>query len=109
MTKGAREERGVLILADDGTVDGLGVVRENGTWALLPWQDAVALPGVEVAPLWFTVNVTTGDYETREGDATPISEVGVSFVELDDTARLSLVLSVTDIAGNATIATGPLQ
>lgn len=52
---------------------------------------------------------TTGDYETNEGDATPISEVDASFVELDDTARLSLLLSVTDIAGNTAISSGSLQ
>ena len=109
LSQGDREERGVLILADDGTVEGLGARRENGTWAFLPWEDAVTLPGVDVAPLWFTVDVQTGDYATHEGIATPISEVGVSFVELDDATRLSLVLSVTDIAGNTTLRNGPIE
>jgi hypothetical protein len=109
LSQGDREERGVLILAEDGTVDGLGALRENGTWAFLPWEDAVALPNVEVAPLWFTVDVVTGDYETHEGVATGISEVGVNFVNLDDPARLSLVMSVTDVAGNTTVTSGPIE
>jgi hypothetical protein len=109
ITKGDREERGVLILGDDGTIEGLGAVRENGTWAALPWEDAVEVPGLEIAPLWFTVDVVTGDYETNEGDRTPVSDVGASFVELDETSRLSLVLSVTDLAGNTTIRSSPLE
>jgi len=108
-SKGDRRERGVLILGENGAVDGLGVLRENGTWALLPWEDAVALPGVEIAPLWFTVDIVSGDYETNEGAATPIAEVSVTFIDLvEDTTRLSLVLSVTDIAGNTTVTSGPL-
>jgi hypothetical protein len=109
VAKGDREERGVLILADDGSVDGLGVLRDDGTWAVLSWDDAKEVPGLEVAPLWFTVDLATGDYETNEGDATLASDVSVSFVELDDTSRLSLVLSVTDVAGNTTIASGALE
>jgi hypothetical protein len=109
LTKGEREERGILILAEGGVIEALGAVRENGTWAVLPWEDAVALPGLEIAPLSFTVDPMTGDYETREGDRTPVSEAGVSFVELDDTNRLSLLLSVTDLAGNVTLSGSTLE
>jgi len=104
-----REERGVLILGEDGTVDGLGVLSESGAWAALPWEDAVAVPGVDIAPLWFTVDPVTGDYETNPGDPTPVSEVSVSFINLEDTARLSLVMSATDVAGNTTVTSGPLE
>jgi hypothetical protein len=109
VAKGDRKERGVLILGEDGTVEGLGVLSESGAWAALPWEDAVAVPGVEIAPLWFTVDPVTGDYETNEGDATPVSEVRVSFVDLEDTTRLSLVMSATDVAGNTTVTSGPLE
>jgi len=111
VTKGDREERGVLVLGEGGTVEGLAVRSEGGAWAALPWEDAVALPDVEIAPLWFTVDPVTGDYETNEGDATPVSEVRVSFINLEDTARLSLVMSATDVAGNTTVTppSGPLE
>ena len=69
----------------------------------------MVVPGLEIAPLWFTVDVVTGDYETNEGDRTPVSDVAASFVELDETSRLSLVLSVTDLADNTTIRSNPLM
>jgi hypothetical protein len=106
---GAREERGSLILSDEGTVDGLAVQSENGAWASLPWEDVVAVPGAEIAPLWFTVDIQTGAYVTHEGMGTAVSEVSVGFIDLDDTSRLSLVLSATDVAGNTTVTSGPLE
>lgn len=111
LSKGDREERGVLILADDGRIDGLGILREDGTWAVLSWDDARKVPGLEVAPLWFTVDLdpAMGDYDTNEGDATPVDEVTVSFVELDDASRLTLALAVTDVAGNTTIASDAVE
>jgi hypothetical protein len=106
--QGAREERGALILGEDGTVEGLSVQSENGAWASLPWADVVAVPDAEIAPLWFTVDLETGDYETNEGVATAVSEVSVGFIDLQDTARLSLVMSATDVAGNTTVTSAPL-
>jgi hypothetical protein len=116
-SQGIREERGSLILSDDGTVDGLALQSENGAWASLPWEDVVAVPDAEIAPLWFTVDFVTGEYETHQGIeyethqgiATPVSEVSVGFIDLDDTSRLSLVLSATDVAGNTTVTSGPLE
>jgi hypothetical protein len=55
------------------------------------------------------VDPVTGDYETNEGDPTLVSEVRVSFVDLEDTSRLSLVMSATDVAGNTTVTSGPLE
>ena len=106
---GAREERGSLILSDDGAVDGLALRSEDGAWASFPWEDVVAVPDAEIAPLWFTVDPTTGEYTTNEGIATAVSDVRVGFVELDDPSRLSLVLSATDVAGNTTVTSKPLQ
>ena len=108
-SQGIREERGSLILSDDGTVDGLALQSENGAWASLPWEDVVAVPDAEIAPLWFTVNLVNGEYETHQGIATPVSEVSVGFIDLDDTSRLSLVLSATDVAGNTTVTSGPVE
>jgi len=109
-SQGVREERGALILSDDGTVEGLALQSENGAWASLPWEDVVAVPDGEIAPLWFTVDLATGEYETNEGVATPVSEVSVGFIDLDDPSRLSLVLSATDVAGNTTVvASDPLD
>jgi hypothetical protein len=108
-TKGDRKERGVLILGEDGTIEGLAIASEGGAWAALPWEDTVAVPDLEVAPLWFTVDPESGDYETHEGDATPVSDVSVSFVDLEDTTRLSLVMSATDVAGNTMITSGPIE
>jgi hypothetical protein len=96
------------ILGEDGTVEGLSVRSENGAWASLPWEDVVAVPDAEIAPLWFTVDLETGDYETNEGVATAVSEVSVGFIDLQDTARLSLVMSATDVAGNTTVTSAPL-
>jgi hypothetical protein len=107
--QGAREERGSLILSDDGAVDGLAVRSEDGAWASLPWDDVVSVPGAEIAPLWFTVDIQTGAYVTHEGVGTAVSEVSVGFIDLDDTRRLSLVLSATDVAGNTTVASGPVE
>jgi hypothetical protein len=98
-----------LILSDDGVVDGLAVRSEDGAWASLPWEDVVAVPDAEIAPLWFTVDLVTGEYETHQGIATPASEVSVGFIDLDDTSRLSLVLSATDVAGNTTVTSGPVE
>jgi hypothetical protein len=103
VTQGAREQRGSLILGDDGTVEGLALQSESGAWASLPWDDVVAVPDAEIAPLWFTVDPTTGDYETNQGEATAVSEVSIGFIELDDPSRLSLVLSATDVAGNTKV------
>jgi hypothetical protein len=97
---GDREERGSLILSDDGTIDGLAVQSEEGAWASFPWNDVQDVPGAEIAPLWFTVDIETGAYATNEGVATAASEVIVDFIQLQDTSRLSLVLSATDVAGN---------
>ena len=105
---GNRKERGSLILGDDGAVDGLAVRSEDGAWASLAWEDVLAVPDAEIAPLWFTVDPQTGEYETNEGVATAVSEVSVGFIDLDDTSRLSLVLSATDVAGNTTVTSGPL-
>jgi len=106
----ARKERGSLLLGDDGTGEGLALQSTNGAWASLPWEDVVAVPGAEIAPLWFTVDLVTGEgeYETHQGIATPVSGVSVGFIDLDDTSRLSLVLSATDVAGNTTVTSGPL-
>jgi len=113
VTQGAREQRGSLILGDDGTVEGLALRSENGAWASLPWDDVVAVPDAEIAPLWFTVDTvdpTTGEYETNQGEATAVSEVRVGFIDLDDTDRLSLILSATDVAGHTTVVPcGPLS
>jgi len=106
---GAREERGSLILSDDGVVDGLAVRSEDGAWASLAWEDVLAVPGAEIAPLWFTVDPETGEYESNEGVATAVSEVSVGFIDLDDTSRLSLVLSATDVAGNTTVTSSALE
>jgi len=106
---GAREERGSLILSDDGAVDGLAVRSENGAWASLAWEDVLAVPGAEIAPLWFTVDIQTGAYVTHDGVWTAVSEVSVGFINLDDTSRLSLVLSATDVAGNTTVSSGALE
>ena len=106
---GAREERGSLILSDDGAVDGLAVRSEDGAWASLAWEDVLAVPDAEIAPLWFTVDPQTGEYESNEGVATAVSEVSVGFIDLDDTSRLSLVLSATDVAGNTTVTSGALE
>lgn len=102
--QGDRNERGVLVLADEGAIEGIGVKREDGTWAYLAWADAQAIPDVELAPLWFVVDLGTGEYTTNQGTATPIADVVLSFVDVDDTSRLTLVASVTDIAGNVTLA-----
>ena len=107
--QGERRDRGVLILADDGAIEGIGVLRDDGAWAAFAWEDAQAAPGVEIAPLWFTVDVETGDYETKEGDATPIADVVVTYVDLEETSRLTIVLSVTDIDGNTTLASRTLE
>jgi hypothetical protein len=106
---GAREERGSLILSDDGAVDGLAVRSEDGAWASLTWKDVLAVPDAEIAPLWFTVDPQTGEYESNEGVATAVSEVSVGFIDLEDTSRLSLVLSATDVAGNTTVTSGALE
>ena len=106
---GAREERGSLILSDDGAVDGLAVRSEDGAWASLAWEDVLAVPDAEIAPLWFTVDPQTGEYESNEGVATAVSEVSVGFIDLQDTSRLSLVLSATDVAGNTTVTSGALE
>jgi len=106
---GAREERGSLILSDDGVVDGLAVRSEDGAWASLTWEDVLAVPDAEIAPLWFTVDPETGEYESNEGVATAVSEVSVGFIDLDDTSRLSLVLSATDVAGNTTVTSSALE
>jgi len=106
---GDREERGSLILGDDGAVDGLALLSEDGAWASFPWEDVVAVPDAEIAPLWFTVDIQTGAYVTHEGVSTPTSEVSVGFIDLDDTSRLSLVLSATDVAGNTKVTSGPLE
>ena len=105
---GAREERGSLILSDDGVVEGLAVRSEDGAWASLAWEDVLAVPGAEIAPLWFTVDPQTGEYASNEGVATAVSEVSVGFIDLEDTSRLSLVLSATDVAGNITVTSSPL-
>jgi hypothetical protein len=108
---GTREERGSLILSDDGVVEGLALRSEDGAWASLAWEDVLAVPGAEIAPLWFTVIQTgeqTGAYVTHEGVGTAVSEVSVGFIDLDDTSRLSLVLSATDVAGNTTVRRDPL-
>jgi hypothetical protein len=56
------------------------------------------------------VDPTTGDYETNRGEATAVSEVSVGFIDLDDTDRLSLILSATDVAGHTTVVPcGPLS
>jgi hypothetical protein len=109
---GDREERGSLILSDDGTIDGLAVQSEEGAWASFPWKDVQDVPGAEIAPLWFTIDIDieteTGAYATNEGVATAASEVTVDFIQLqEDTSRLSLVLSATDVAGN-TFIRGPV-
>jgi hypothetical protein len=68
------------------------------------------VPGAEIAPLWFTIDIETetGAYATNEGVATAASEVTVDFIQLqEDTSRLSLVLSATDVAGN-TFIRGPV-
>jgi hypothetical protein len=109
---GDREERGSLILCDDGTIDGLAVQSEEGAWASFPWKDVQDVPGAEIAPLWFTIDIDieteTGAYATNEGVATAASEVTVDFIQLqEDTSRLSLVLSATDVAGN-TFIRGPV-
>ena len=96
------------MLSDDGVVDGLAVRSEGGAWASLAWEDVLAVPDAEIAPLWFTVDPQTGEYESNEGVATAVSEVSVGFIDLDDTNRLSLVLSATDVAGNTTVTSGPL-
>ena len=106
---GAREERGSLILSDDGVVDGLAVRSEDGAWASLTWEDVLAVPDAEIAPLWFTVDPETGEYESNEGVATAVCEVSVGFIDLDDTSRLSLVLSATDVAGNTTVTSSALE
>ena len=105
---GVREERGSLILGDDGAVEGLALLSEDGAWASFPWEDVVAVPDAEIAPLWFTVDPQTGEYETNEGVATAVSDVSVGFIDLEDTSRLSLVLSATDVAGNTTVTSSPL-
>ena len=110
-----RRARGVLErvtdgVADDGSIEGLGIFdQEGGTWAVLSWEDAQEVPGLRVAPFWFTVDLTTGDYETNEGNATAVEEVTLSFVELDDASRLTLAVAVTDLAGNTTITSGPVE
>jgi hypothetical protein len=106
---GDREERGSLILGDDGTVDGLALQSEDGAWASLPWEDVMAVPNAEIAPLWFTVDLQTGAYVTHEGVWTPTSEVRVGLIDLDDTSRLSLLLSATDVADKTTVASGPVE
>jgi hypothetical protein len=106
--QGDRSERGVLVLADDGAIEGIGVKREEGTWAFLAWADAQAIPDVELAPLWFTLELEAGEYTTNQGSLTPIADVIVRFVDVDDTSRLTLVASVTDIAGNTTVASEAL-
>jgi hypothetical protein len=99
---GDRVEQGSLILSDDGTVDGLALLSEDGAWASFPWEDVMDVPAAEIAPRWFTVDAD-GAYETHEGMATAVSEVSVGFVDLDDIARLSLVMSATDVAGKTTV------
>jgi hypothetical protein len=106
---GDREERGSLILGDDGTVDGLALQSEDGAWASLPWEDVMAVPNAEIAPLWFTVDLQTGAYVTHEGVWTPTSEVRVGLIDLDDTSRLSLLLSATDVADKTTVTSSSLE
>jgi Clostripain family len=106
--QGPREERGLLLLADDNEITGLTVQSENGNWAVFAWSDVVAAPKVEIAPLWFTVDPSSGDYTTNVGAFTSASEVGAHFLELADTARLSVAVAATDIAGNTTLASAAL-
>ena len=68
----------------------------------------MAVPDAEIAPLWFIVDPQTGDCESNEGVATAVSELSVGFIDLEDTSRLSLVLSATDVAGNTTVTSSPL-
>jgi len=52
---------------------------------------------------------STDEYESNEGVATAVSEVSVGFIDLEDTSRLSLVLSATDVAGNTAVTSGALE
>jgi hypothetical protein len=104
----AREERGLLLLDESREITGLAVQSANGNWAVLAWSDVVAAPQLEIAPLWYSVDLASGDYTTTLGAFTNASEITAQFLELADRTRLSVAVSATDIAGNTTLASAPL-
>ncbi|HKP56939.1 MAG TPA: clostripain-related cysteine peptidase [Polyangiales bacterium] len=106
--RGSRQERGLLLLADDHAIDGLTVQSENGTWAAFAWSDVVAAPGVEIAPLHYTVDTSKGSYTANTGSFTKASDVAAHFVPLEDKARLSVTVAATDIAGKTTLSSAEL-
>jgi len=106
--QGAREERGLLLLADDRSISGVAVQNANGNWAVLAWSDVVAAPEVQIAPLHYTVDPTSGVYTTIVGAFTNASAIAAQFLELEDTARLSVAVAATDVAGNTTLVSAPL-
>jgi hypothetical protein len=106
--QGSRQERSLLLLDEDHQISGLAVQNENGNWAVFAWPDVVAEPEVEIAPLSYTVDPATGDYTTNTGAFTSASEIVAHFVELEDAARLSVAIAVTDVAGNTTLTSAPL-
>lgn len=106
--EGPRQRRGELLLADDHEITGLAVQSENGNWGVLAWPDLVAASQVEIAPLFYTVDPATGDYATSHGAFTSASKVATHFLQLEDTTRLSIVITATDVAGNTTVASAPL-
>ncbi|HKO93885.1 MAG TPA: clostripain-related cysteine peptidase [Polyangiaceae bacterium] len=106
--QGSREERGLLILSDDREITGLAVQSANGNWAVLAWSDVVVAPDIEIAPLWYTVDPSSGTYTTNTGAFTSASALEAQFLELEDRARLTLMLAATDVAGNTTLASVPL-
>jgi len=106
--QGSRQERGLLLLADDHEITGLALQSANGNWAVLAWSDVVAAPDIQIAPLWYTVDPASGNYTTNMGAFTNASGLTAHFLELEDTARLSVAVTATDVAGNTTLASAPL-
>jgi len=106
--QGSREERGLLLLADDRSITGLAVQSENGNWAVFAWSDVVAAPAIQIAPLHYTVDPTSGVYTTIVGAFTNAPVIAAQFVELEDTTRLSVAIAATDVAGNTTLVSAAL-
>lgn len=106
--QGQREERGLLLLSDDHAITGLTLQSESGNWAVFAWADVAAKPDVEIAPLWYTVDSATAEYTTNTGAFTDAADVAAQIFELEDTARLSIVVAATDIAGNTRLESASL-
>ena len=68
----------------------------------------VGAPDVEIAPLWYTIDPVSAGYTANIGTFTNASELAAHFAPLDDIARLSIAVAVTDIAGKTRLRSAPL-